>query len=80
MTDGLVDLNTGYCTPKLVDSQFLYYWFLTIDFKQLYSGTALPTVSAKVVKNLNIAVPPIEEQKRIVKKLDHLIPLIDALR
>ena len=52
------------------------YW------KQLYAksmGTGQPNVNATSLKALLVPLPPLEEQKRIVAKVDELMGLIDRL-
>lgn len=72
---------SGY--QKLYSQDFLYY-ILSSDFAYIqFCGV----VSGAVVKNLNIdkvresifPLPPLAEQKRIVEKLDQLLPLCDAI-
>ena len=61
---------------ELLTPQFLYlflqtqsYWNHIID---LSSGIAQPGVNANKLKTINITVPPLEEQKEIVRILDNL--------
>lgn len=76
----LVDLNTGYCKPYWKTSiDYLYFWFSSINFVNFYSGTVLPTVSAGIIKNLLIPIPPLTEQSRIVQRLEELLPLCKAI-
>ena len=76
----LVDLNTGYCKPYNSNClDYLFYWFLMLDLVNYYSGTALPTVSAGVIKNLLIPIPPLSGQNRIVSCLEKLLPLCEEL-
>lgn len=80
LDDCLIDLNTGFCTPFLFDVYFLYYNFLKIDFKQYYTGTAVPTVSSSIIKNFAIPLPPLSEQQRIVAVLETALAKIDKLK
>ena len=77
----LVDLNTGFCKPyNNFCVNYLFYWFLMLNLANYYSGTALPTVSAGVIKNLLIPIPPLSEQNRIVACLEKLLPLCEKLQ
>ena len=79
LQDSLVDLNTGCFTSLFpMDEKFLYYLFSTIDFKKHYKGTALPTVDLDSVKCLIWGLPPLAEQRRIVDRLESLLPLVEA--
>lgn len=76
--ESVVDLNTGVFTPySCLDLKFMYWMFNSIDFKKYYKGTALPTVDKKRMDNLFFGLPPLKEQKRIVKKIEELLPLIN---
>ena len=78
--ESLVDLNTGTYTQYLgVYPRFLFYLFSTIDFKEHYKGTALPTVDMDSVLGLFWGLPPYNEQIRIVSKIESLLPHLKAL-
>ena len=59
---------------------FIYYFLKTIDFTQLNTGSAVPTLNRNHVHDLNVSMPPIEEQKRIAGVLSSLDDKIDLLR
>jgi type I restriction modification DNA specificity domain protein (fragment) len=75
----LIDLNTGYCAPIIVNVDYVYLWFFTVNFGDFYTGTAVPTVNAGTIKNLLIPLPPLTEQQRIVAKLEALLAEIEIL-
>ena len=59
------------------------FWFLksvVSDLKSLGTGSAMAYVSQSKVNNLIIPLPPLAEQKRIVAKLEELLPLCDQLK
>jgi type I restriction enzyme S subunit len=41
--------------------------------------TAIPNLTLEIIKNTLIPLPPLAEQKRIVDKLDEILPIIDSL-
>ena len=84
------DIDGGYattevyalhCLEKITPLYFNYY----IRSKQvneflvnsMVGATGRQRVPSEVVKNLNIPLPPLQEQKRIVSKLDTLFEKID---
>jgi type I restriction enzyme S subunit len=42
-------------------------------------ATAQPSLSMATIRDVNVAFPPLAEQKRIVTKVDGLMPLCDEL-
>ncbi len=53
-------------------------WLLTAsDLGQNDNATAQPVVSGKKIYPLIVALPPLEEQQRIVEKLEQILPLVD---
>lgn len=57
--------------------KYLYYFLKTIDFSQYVFGAAIPHIYFKNYKNEQIPLPPIEEQRKIVKILDEKFASID---
>lgn len=77
--DSLVDLNTGTLYPLNDTLDYIFTWFKIIDLKKISKGTALPTVDNNILKSLPIPLLPIEEQKRIVSKVESLMKICDLL-
>lgn len=70
----IVALNSKYLLPK-----FLYY-FIQYNFKKIQSkprGVGIPHVEPSLFWNLEMPVPPLAEQKRIVEKIEELFGVID---
>ena len=69
-------------TPDEVHSHKLIFYFLISQYfqnevKQLSTGTATPIINKNKWSSIYIPLPPLEEQKRIVAKLEQLLPLVD---
>jgi type I restriction enzyme S subunit len=66
--------------------KFLYYFFLFVErnLDELGTGTTFRAISADVLRNYEIALPPLSEQLRIVEKIEELFSElykgIEALR
>lgn len=54
----------------------LRYFIETLKAK---AKSIIPGIDRKTILNLVVPFPPIEEQQRIVDKLDEMLPLVDAL-
>ena len=78
--DSLVDLNTGAFVPSSqLFFDYIYYLFSTIDFRKHYKGTALPTIDMESINKMLIPLPPLSEQRRIVTKLEEILPKLKGM-
>lgn len=66
---------------KLVDPEFISFFFQSPNYWQQIAnnarGAAQPGVNSTVLKSLEISLPPLPEQQRIVARLDKAQQLID---
>lgn len=70
-----------YIIPKEnIDTRFLYYFLLGIDFSKYSQGAAIPHIYFKDYKDEKIIVPPLDEQKRIVAQLDEAFEKIEKAK
>ncbi|NSY35956.1 restriction endonuclease subunit S [Pseudoalteromonas sp. JC28] len=65
-----------------VKSKYLYYYLKSIKHlaESLATGTTFKELSGKVAKTLPFPLAPVEEQKRIVEKLDDVLAQVDAIK
>lgn len=59
---------------------FLYYYLQSNEFRKMFSDSMsgiIGGVSINKIKRFRIPLPPLEEQKRIVAKIDDLMKLVD---
>ena len=72
----------GIYPSETFSPEFLYYFFLSKrdDFISQAVGNAQPNISQIKIKNTNIPVPPLEEQKQIVAVLDKAFAAIDQAK
>ncbi|MFC2693889.1 MAG: restriction endonuclease subunit S [Lactobacillus crispatus] len=74
--------SAGYVvlTNNLV-FDYIYVFLESPVFKsfytQNYTGTTIKNIPLKALRNCPIPLPPLEEQKRIVAKIEKLMPLVD---
>ncbi|MBS4194306.1 restriction endonuclease subunit S [Lederbergia citri] len=81
-----VVLGKSACYFNLIIEDFKYYlywviktkYFLDYAFKKA-TGTTIKNVSLAAMKEVAIPLPPLEEQKRIVEKLEELLPYAKQL-
>ena len=66
-----------------IDSSYLVHAMSSPEFNKAIrssmAGTGIPRVTLKILKNILLPVPPISEQRRIVARLNELLPLVDRM-
>ena len=79
--DLFVDLNIMAITPfEAINLNYAYQWLIGIDLAKLNSGTSVPQINNKDIAPLFFPIPPLNEQNRIVAKVDELMALCDTLK
>jgi len=70
--DSVVDNNLMGVTvrdPGAVLPEYLYQWLQSIDLRTLANPGPLPSINARRLYELQIPIPPLEEQRRITRVL-----------
>lgn len=67
------------CNNGIVDT-FIYYYFNHLDLTKLVAGAIIPKLTQETLRNMEIPIPPLSEQQRIVALLDAEFAKIDALK
>ncbi len=68
--------------PEMLESRFIQFWLrsLYVELRAESQGGAQPNWNGAMIKNLEIALPSLAEQRRIVAELDALQAEVDALK
>ena len=72
---GLCALNSY----NILDARFILYFVRSFenDFIKKSTGTTFKAITNEIVKNQLFPLPPLAEQKRIVARIEELLPLLD---
>lgn len=84
------DKNESYCIQNHIHRlrpylpiyiRYFYYMMMFYKLSDMIAGKgiAIKGLSANVVHNICVPLPPLAEQQRIVEKLGQLLPLCDSL-
>jgi len=63
-----------------VNGKFLYYYLTTLDFSSMNVGSAVPSMTASILNDIIIKIPPIPTQKKIAHILSTLDDKIELNR
>lgn len=71
----VADLNIMALIPNCnkIFSWYGYYWMLSVDLKEICNGSNIPQINHKDMMKLFLSLPPLAEQKEIVRVLDSLL-------
>ena len=80
-------INQALMRMKLYEPIYVPYFLLYFDFvlkrdaRSSSKGSAIKNIPPfEVLKNYLVPLPPLEEQKRIVKRVEKILPLCDRLK
>ncbi|MGL5935226.1 MAG: restriction endonuclease subunit S [Cetobacterium sp.] len=65
---------------KFIKESYFVYQYNCLDLTEYITGSAQPKLNAKNLSSIKIPLPPLEEQERIVKKLDSMLERINEAK
>lgn len=78
--------NVAKIVP-VIDNIYLPYYLIWLmspigqaSVETIKKSTAQPSLSMETIRSIRVAVPPLSEQKRIVKRVEELLALCDELK
>jgi type I restriction enzyme S subunit len=68
--------------PELLDARYTQYWLRSfyLELREVSQGGAQPNWNAGMIKRLEVAMPSLPKQRRIVAELDALQEQVNALK
>ena len=76
-----VDTAFGLCADKAkLFPKYLYYFCVNFDFERLNTTVTIPSLTKSNLLNIEIPLPPLDEQRRIAAVLDKVSNLITKRR
>ncbi|QTN34194.1 restriction endonuclease subunit S [Akkermansiaceae bacterium] len=77
--ESLVDNNVMALVPSaMTTSRFLFYFMCQVDLGASTRGGAVPSLRRGDVADLELPLPPLPEQRRIVARIEELFSRLDA--
>ncbi len=76
----LADNNVMGLIPniKRIKSKYLFYFMQTIDLSKYSQATTLPSVRKSDIESIPLPLPTLQDQERIVAKIEELFTQLDA--
>ena len=72
-----VDTAFGLIPSSKLLPKYLYYFCCHFNFTALDKSTTLPSLAKRDLENIEMNVPPLDEQSRIVTRIDELFSELD---
>ena len=74
-----VDTAFGLKANDALLDKYLYYFCLSFDFSKLDKSTAMPSLTKASIGDVLIPIPPYQEQKRIISKIDTVLDTMNLI-
>jgi type I restriction enzyme S subunit len=72
------DLNCMGLIPIPTVSEFIWWWFASINLGTLSDGANIPQVNHGDIEPLVVPLPPLKEQSRIVTEVEARLSVVEA--
>ena len=72
-----VDTAFGLIPSQQLVSKYLYYFCCFFNFKALDKSTTIPSLAKRDLENVEMPVPPLDEQSSIVARIEELFSELD---
>ena len=74
-----IDTAFGIKPCEALLDKYFFYFCQTFDFSKLDKSSALPSLTKTTIGNILIAIPPYQEQIRIVTKVNELFNVLERI-
>ena len=74
-----VDTAFGMVPSEAINYRYFYYFCSSFDFTKLDKSTTLPSLTKSNIEKIEIPLPPLAEQDKIVIMIEKLFSLLDAI-
>lgn len=68
------------CVAGTLSLEYMMYFVNAISLAKYVTGTAQPKMNQEKMNSIPVPLPPLAEQKRIVAKIEELLPYIDRYK
>ena len=74
-----VDTAFAMKPDEEIDHRYFYYFCKSFDFSKLDKSTTLPSLTKSNIEQIEVPLPPLTEQKRIVNKIEKVLVWLDVI-
>ena len=64
---------------NIIKLEFLARILIWLNLGKTFNGSAIPHIYFRNYKNFYIPLPPLDEQEKIVKKIDELFEILEVI-